>query len=514
MTGRYHHVPLDDPYLERFEDAHAVDRDHRSTTMAVGMVRDAVAAGHPDDSTAAAKVLTGASAATAVQATIKPFIDEAIAHDQPAEQHSTDAVQEAQEAKQAAERRRDLPNEPVRLSDGSSRTRGQVHAGHDDRLAAAAQREMRGDFEHNASPPSLPVRLLVVTVLASIEVFLLIWPVTDASWADPKSVAYVTGLVVLFLFMNEQLPKLAGLAIREAREAVHAAWELTHVGLSGSRSGDPGTGRETTGHVDERFVRAAERKKRIRCGLLGAVMAIYSAVMFTRVERLAAGLGWPLGFVLLAAGLITVFTVGGMLVLAWWWSRGNALGDQLREYGALTDQSRAIAEDLADESRAHASSCAEATGLAYRQLDLGEQVVHHGYYTVGVGLQKAAKILDQQCVLTPKPENLFTVGRPIRDRAKRNIDQAKAIVAKAEQILAATAPFDPAGPPPNPWAARSAPRRARANPAFIDPYQLDTLHAPEPGPLRWWRRPWVGAVAGMALLVLAVLVVAAMLTHG
>jgi hypothetical protein len=167
--------------------------------------------------------------------------------------------------------------------------------------------------------------------------------VTNASWADPKSVAYVTGLVVLFLFMNEQLPKLAGLAIRDAREAIHAAWELTHVGLTGSRGGDPDTIRETTGHVDERFVRAAERMKRIRCGVLGAVVAIYSVVMFTPVDRLAAGLGWPLVFVLLAAGLITAFTAGGSLVLTWWWSRGTALGDQLREYGALTDESRAIA---------------------------------------------------------------------------------------------------------------------------------------------------------------------------
>jgi hypothetical protein len=514
MTGRFHHLSLDDPYLDQFEAAHAIDHDPQSTMMAIGMVKDAVAAGHPDDSTAAERVLTGPSAATVVQATIKPFIDEAITHDQAAEQYSTDAVQEAKEAKEAAQRRRDLPNEAVQVSDGSSRTRGQVHAGHDDRLAAAAQRETRGDFEHNDSPPSLAGRLLVVTVLASIEVFLLIWPVTDASWADPKSVAYVAGLVVLFLFMNEQLPKLAGLAIRDAREALHAAWELTHVGLTASRSGNSDSGRETTGHVDERFIRAAERKKRICCGILGAVTTIYSAVMFTRVDRLAAGLSWPLVFVLLAAGLITVFTAGGMLVLTWWWSRGNALGDQLREYGALTDESRAIAEDLADQSRAYARSCAEATDLVYRQLDLGEQALHHGYHTVGVGLQKAAKILDQQSVLMPKPENLFAVGRPIRDRAKHNIDQAKAIVAEAQQLLTAMLPFDPAGPHPNPWAARSAPRHARANPAFVDPYQLGMLHAPGSGPFPWWRRPRVGAAAGVALFVLAALVFASILTHG
>jgi hypothetical protein len=514
MNGRFHHVALDDPYLERFEEAHAIDRDHRSTTMAAGIVRDAVASGHPADATAAARVLAGASAATAVQATMKPFIDEATTHDQTAEQHSTDAIQEAQNAKEAAERRRDLPNEAIRLSDGSSRTRGQVLAGHDDRLAAAAQRETRGDFEHNARPPALPVRLLVVTVLALIEVFLLIWPVTDASWADPKSVAYVVGLVVLFVFMNEQLPRLAGLGIREAREAVHAAWELTHAGLSASRGGDPDAGREATGQVDERFVRACERKKRIRCGVLGVVMAIYSAVMFTRVDRLAAGLGWPLPFVLLAAGLITAFTVGGMLVLTWWWSRGNALGDQLREYGALTDQSRAMAEDLADQSRGHARFSCEAADDAHRELNLGEQAMHSGYHTVGVGLQKAAKILDQETVLTPRPGNLFVIGRPVRDRATANIGRAETILAEVQQTLAGAPPFGPASPHPNPWAARSAPRQGRANPAFVDPYQLGTLHTPEPGPAPLWCRPWVLGAAGAAVLTLAALVVVALLVIG
>jgi hypothetical protein len=513
MTGRIHHVPLDDPYLERFEEAHAIDRDTQSTTMAIGIVKDAVAAGHPADGSAAAKVLTGASAATAVQATMKPFHDKATSYDEQAEGHSVDAVQAALDAKEIAERRRDLPHEAIQLSDGSSRTRGQVHAGHEDRMTAAAQRETRGDFEHNARPPGLPVRVLVISVLALIEVFLLIWPVTDASWADAKSVAYVIGLIVLFVFMNEQLPKQAGQAIREAREATHAAWELTHVGLSASRGGDADAGREAAGHVDERFVRSTERKKRTRCGILGTVMAIYAAVMFTRVDRLAAGLGWPLAFVLLAASLITAFTVGATLVLTWWWSRGNALGDQLREYGARTDESRAIAEDLTDQAHAHARSSADATDQAHRQLNLGEQAMHSGYHTVGVGLQKAAKILDQQSVLTPGPENLFAIGRPIRNRAASNISHAKAVLAEAQQILA-SAPFGPVTPHPNPWAARSGPRRAPANPVFVDPHQLGTLHTPEPGPTPRWRQPKVWITLAAVLLTLASLAVIIVLSHG
>ena len=53
----------------------------------------------------------------------------------------------------------------------------------------------------------------------------------------------------LFVFMNEHLPRVAGLAIREEREAIHTAWELTHVGLSarcrGGRSTPPGAHRRS-----------------------------------------------------------------------------------------------------------------------------------------------------------------------------------------------------------------------------------------------------------------------------
>jgi hypothetical protein len=48
-----------------------------------------------------------------------------------------------------------------------------------------------------------------------------------------------------------------------------------------------------------------------------------------------------------------VFTVGGVLVLTWWWLRVNALGEQFRGYAAITDESRAIAEDLTDRYRDH-----------------------------------------------------------------------------------------------------------------------------------------------------------------
>jgi hypothetical protein len=53
-------------------------------------------------------------------------------------------------------------------------------------MEAAAQPVGRGDTEHLALPPGPGIRLIVATVLPVIELGLLIWPVTDASWADPS----------------------------------------------------------------------------------------------------------------------------------------------------------------------------------------------------------------------------------------------------------------------------------------------------------------------------------------
>ncbi len=187
-------------------------------------------------------------------------------------------------------------------------------------------------------------------MLSSIELGLLIWPVTDASWNDLLSVGYVAGLAVLFLLMNDLLPRHAGRAWREYLEMRHAARELTLVAVSTGRSGDLDHGREIAGQVDGRHVREIRRRAWRWGGMLGGVLVIYAAVMFTRVLRLAEPLGSPL-FSVLAASLLTAFTAGVPVVIAHRWSRGNLLGDELREHGTITAESREIAENFTRRPR-------------------------------------------------------------------------------------------------------------------------------------------------------------------
>ena len=470
-------MPLDDPNLHRFEHVHALDSDVPSTTMAIMIVQQAMAAGHPGNPDAATRTLTGPAAATAIQATLKPFVETAVDYDKSAQQHAAEAVELARDSLDTARRRSDLPAESVQLSDGSARTRRQVQASHDEWLVTAAQREARGDVEHDARQPGWAIRLLVVPVLALIEVFLL---------------------------GNEFLPKWAGVTAREARVADHGAKELTQLAIAAGKAGDRDKGREAAGQVDERHVAHTRRRMVVFRAALWVVVTIYAAVMFTRVTRLAVGLGWPLAFVLLAAGLITAFAAGAMIVLAWWWSRGNKLGDQLREYGALMDESRFLASELCDQARAETRASGAAAKDAQCQLDLGEQALHDGQHVVYVGMQKATTILDQASVLLPGPENLHSPGRAIRAAAIQSLDQAAAITAEAQQILDTNpAPF-PDAPPPNPWKFRIQSRHALPNAAHVHHSQLTTVHASGTPPARRRRGARLFA-AVIGLVVVAVL---------
>ena len=59
MVFHPHSVPPDDPNLETYEHAHAIDYDMVSTNLAISIHRAAVAAGHPGDPDAARTAMTG-----------------------------------------------------------------------------------------------------------------------------------------------------------------------------------------------------------------------------------------------------------------------------------------------------------------------------------------------------------------------------------------------------------------------------------------------------------------------
>jgi hypothetical protein len=503
MSQQPHLVPIDDPNLEAYENAHIIDHDLETTTSAISVARDARRAGHPDDPDAARRTVCGPAGAAAFQATMAPHFEQALALDEEAERLSAESLQAADRARQVAGRRRDLPEERVVLEDGTSQTRGQVHEGHEVRQQAAAQRESRGDHEHHQRPPGLPIRLLVNPVLSLIEMFLLIWPVTNATWSDPKTVVYFVGLAVMFIFMNERLPMLAGKAIREEREVTQAAWELTAVGTTLARDGDVNAGRAISGHADARFVRKAQHKKYLYCGLVGAVIVIYGAVMATRVTRLAAPLG-SFSFAVLAAALITAFTAGALIYMVHWWSRGNALGDQLRDHGALLDDSRALAEELHHQCQVSLTASVDAAEEAQRLLSLSEQVLSEGVQRSGRVMQKIGKILGTDAVHIPVPDNLFSLDRSVQARVIGTLQASAAVRSEVEGILASPHPFAPSGPAPNPWQHRIGPRRALPNTALIEPHQLGPMHV-NSAPTPRNRRLVFIAIALIAFVVLIAL---------
>jgi hypothetical protein len=505
-------VRPEDPNWERYRRVHEQDRDENTTRLAIGIARDAAEHGYPGDPDAALRVLKGASGAAAVHTAMQPFIDEAITHDRTAERHSADALTLARDALAAVDRRRGLPEEAVTLSDGSSQVRRQVQVGHDKRLRTAATREGRGDFGHHATPPSPLACWGIAGVLSILEAFLLIWPVINASVSDPKTVLFFGGLVALFIVMNEFLPKVAGKAEREAREAKAAAAEIHAIGVATGRAGDATAAGDILGQVDPAHVHATRRKRTIRWVILGAVVVVYAAVMFTRVEGLAAGLGRSLLFSLLAAALITAFTGGAPLVLAWWWSQGNALGDQLREHGAITDESRDLQERLEADARADARASSHAAERAGTELSRAEQAIANGQRVVIVVLQKAARLLNQESVQVPNEDNLLKPQRAIRARSLDNLERAHAIVTTVETRLNEPAPFRPEGDAPDPWEARTG-RRAAVD---LVPFGSADGQPGYAGISRtggWQaRRRWLTAVV-VVLTVAALIMIVVLLMH-
>jgi hypothetical protein len=202
---------LDDRLFERYATAHNLDGDEPSTRLAIAVVKSAERNGHPDDPSAATRALTGATGALGVQGTMgSEFVPAAIEHDKAAEQEASTADEHAADALAAAKERTDLPNKFVQLADGTNRTRGQVQTEHDRRQQQAARREGRGDTEHLARQPDPVVAWVIAVITGVLEAFLLLWPVTNASFGNPKSVLAFTCLVALLVVANEALPKRAG----------------------------------------------------------------------------------------------------------------------------------------------------------------------------------------------------------------------------------------------------------------------------------------------------------------
>ncbi len=227
--------------------------------------------------------------------------------------------------------------------------------------------------------------------------------------------------------------------------------------------------------MDGRNVKATRRKAGWWSALFGLVLAVYAAVMFTRVLRMAEPLGSPV-FSILAAALITAFTAGAPIVMMQHWSRGNALGDELREHGAITADSRDIAQHLLELAEAAMAASEHFTDLAHDQLEHASQKIGDGYRVVAVGLQKAACMLALDSVSTPDPDNLFPAERALRARALDTLSRTATLLIGTRQTLSEPGPFAPDEPAPNPWRHRTAPRRAMPDPAHMDPAQVSPLH--------------------------------------
>jgi hypothetical protein len=256
-----------------------------------------------------------------------------------------------------------------------------------------------------------------------------------------------------------------------------AAAELTAIGLTVSQEGDPGRGRGILGEIDEPLVQTTKRSAIAWCAVIAAVVAVYAMVMFTRVVGLAGGLHHGLMFSMMAAALITTFIAAGLVLMTWRWSRGNRLGDQLRETGEITAESRGLQDHLTQLAICSSESSEDEAAMAAAEFAASDQVLQDGQRTAARGLQKAADILKQPKVLGPHPENMYQVHRPLQAEAQSNLAAASTLREQIRQALKSQ-PF-PERYVADPWATRTGRKAARPNPTFVPHSQLGNLYSPE-----------------------------------
>ncbi|MFC4943288.1 hypothetical protein [Pseudonocardia sp. GCM10023141] len=455
------------PNSERLQIRAAEPFDPVSVYVANTIIDSAVAAGHPDDAAVAAATLRGPGAAAAIQSALHRAdgpVDHVHALDIAALEFATSAVTHAADAYRDAATREALPRETVNMLDGAGLTRGQVAGGLHDRQRAAARNEERGNFEHRESPPVLLMRVLCAVTLSTIDFFLLLVPVTNASLSEPLSIAYVLGLLGLLILMNDTLPLMTGHAFRNHREQLHAVWDNVGPSAVKVQRKDADRGRTAAGQADLRRLRATALNRTIWSAALTVVVLVYGSLIFTRVLNLATRLGTATPLTAgLAAGLVTACTVAAPLFLTWRWSRGNRLGDQVREFGALTAESSALAEQLAQTAVDAVVEAELAIGNARSMIVIADEDGARAMSAVNVGLQLASDRLGQPDVVVPASANVFPISREARDHAEVLLERAQRQIVEIDAMLKVD-PFPANGAAPDPWSGRHCTRPGRAVP--------------------------------------------------
>jgi hypothetical protein len=228
-----------------------------------------------------------------------------------------------------------------------------------------------------------------------------------------------------------------------------------------------------TGRINSRDVDRLHLRVIFALGAFGVIAVIYGSAVYLRVNELAKRLpDWPTGFPMLVAILFTLLTIGALVLLCIWASKGNALGDALALTSACDAETNAQVEGLAYATN---SQLEEAHHLATNTADglgIADGLLAHGAHLIGVTAQKCGLMLHQTALIPPNPNNLIRFEQPDRVRAQDRITEMSTAVDEAKSKLAAAPDFTTPEPLPNPWLTRIAERTAPPNPRFVEPCRL------------------------------------------
>lgn len=232
--------------------------------------------------------------------------------------------------------------------------------------------------------------------------------------------------------------------------------------------------REIAGRIDTPEIQAAWRRMWLWIAGAAVLVAVYSAVVFLRVDELAKRLpDWPAGFPTLVATLFTLLTLAALVMLTVWAANRSSLREAKDALAPIVAETHADIKNYRD----HAEELIETSRLRSEEtitlLAQAESIVQDGQNQVVRYVQKTNLLMGQSIPILPLSEHLGPFARVERDLATARLDETETIVVQSRRALETEPDFTVVMPLDNEWEPRTRERAALPNPDFVDPARLE-----------------------------------------
>ncbi|MEU2033258.1 hypothetical protein [Nocardia amamiensis] len=487
------YLPIDHPLFPRWLSASQLEPDERARQLSAVLVRTCPPGnfGKPGE---CSEHLQGMGAAHTVQAVVAQAMDERVKpHINRADAVADRFMASNDLLEQKKKQRGELADEAVDWISGRiSRAQNRDRIGLYQELAA--QREVGGKYEHLHAPGAGWKGHAVAAIVAVLEIVvtLRIFNV-DLTHLHPASFFPWLAATALLALFNTCVAAYLGSCRRSARESVDAAFELhgreaaqAHRSAIADDNGHHGrfyAGSPAGLAPRTQEVREIAFRRSVAFTLFFVPLAILLMAMYWRLGKMTVPLdlgifGW----------LVPAVIVGIVGALQWTLvvepnSRGNILGDYLREAKRIDDESVTKDRQLLSDAQQAAQAGPKYVETVKGVLLEAEEEVAAALDVVHRGFQIAYVTLGVDTMGNVRPENLVRPSERQLERIRSRVqEQVDRLVALADDLDRPALP--PLKEPSTAMGIFALPRHAHADPLWVPDsavpsYPPSTLRRPK-----------------------------------